>query len=74
MNSQTWIGIIIWGIFITGFGLVSDVAAAGQSQVQAQDLVFLIAGGSVTCMIGVIGLMGCMGWIPAVRGAQKSCA
>ena len=68
MNKFTWIGTIAWGAFVAGFGLTG--AGAG-SDIQPQDLMFLIAGGMTTCLIGVIGLSGFMGWIPGVRGEQK---
>jgi hypothetical protein len=31
-----------------------------------------VAGGMLTCLIGVTGLMGLMGWIPGLR-TEKSC-
>lgn len=68
MNSLAWIGIIVWGIIVTAFGLAS---AGPGSDVQAQDLVFLIAGGMLTCLIGAVGLLGYMGWIPGLR-TEKS--
>jgi hypothetical protein len=40
--------------------------------VQAQDVLFLIVGGMVTCLIGVVGLIGFMGWVPGMRSEQKS--
>jgi len=73
MNSLTWIGIIIWGILLTGFGLLSAGPTLNQTgPLQAHDIVFLVAGGMVSCLIGCAGLMGLMGWIPGMR-AQKSC-
>jgi len=73
MNSLAWIGIILWGILLTGFGLLSAVPAQhAQGNLQAHDVVFLIAGGLLTCLIGSAGLMGLMGWIPGL-GKQKSC-
>ncbi|MFL6673037.1 MAG: hypothetical protein ACJ8LG_07080 [Massilia sp.] len=75
MNSLAWIGIILWGILITGFGLASAGApAGGDPDLQPHDVVFLITGGFVTCLIGVTGLMGFIGWIPGLRKEQKSCA
>jgi hypothetical protein len=70
MNKLTWIGTIVWGVFVTGFGLTG--VGAGVNDVQPQDLMFLIAGGIVTCLIGLIGLVGFMGWIPGLRAEQKS--
>jgi hypothetical protein len=71
MNSLHWIGIIVWGLFVTGFGL-TGVGTSGSEVVQPQDVMFLIAGGMVTCLIGVVGLVGFMGWIPGLRTEQKS--
>jgi hypothetical protein len=73
MNSLGWTGIIVWGIFVTGFGLSGVAPAGAGAEVQAQDVIFLIAGGLVTCLIGSIGLIGFMGWIPGLRNEQKSC-
>ena len=73
MNSLTWICVIAWGVFITGFGLTGVGAGAAGGDVPApQDVMFLIAGGLVSCLIGVIGLMGFIGWIPGLRNDQKS--
>jgi hypothetical protein len=74
MNSLAWIGIILWGVLLTGFGLASatPVASAGAADVAAHDVIFLIAGGLLTCLIGVTGLMGFMGWIPGLRKQQQN--
>jgi hypothetical protein len=73
MNTLTWIGIIIWGMVLTLFGLLSaGPAPAVPGLVEAHDVLFLIAGGLLTCLIGVTGLIGMMGWIPGVQ-KQKSC-
>jgi hypothetical protein len=76
MNSLAWIGIIIWGLLISGFGLFSaaPAAAAGSAELQAQDVIFLVAGGLLTCLVGIIGLSGFIGWIPGLCKEQKSCA
>jgi membrane protein DedA with SNARE-associated domain len=66
MNKMTWIGTIVWGAFVAGFGLM------GGSEIQPQDVIFLIAGGMVSCLIGVVGLVGFMGWVPGLRTGQKS--
>ena len=65
MNKLTWIGTIVWGAFIGGFGLTG--ADMGESA--PQDVMFLVAGGMVTCLIGMIGFMG---WVPGLRAKQKS--
>ncbi|MCA1246406.1 hypothetical protein [Massilia sp. MS-15] len=74
MNSMAWIGIIVWGMIVAAFGLLSahppgEAAAGG---LQAQDVVFLVAGGLLTCLIGITGLLGFMGWIPGLR-KEKAC-
>ena len=68
MNSMAWIGIIIWGMIVAAFGLLSahPPAEAATSGLQPQDVLFLVAGGLVTCLIGVTGLLGFMGWIPGL--------
>jgi hypothetical protein len=70
MNKMTWIGTIVWGAFVAGFGLTG--VGAGGSEIQPQDVMFLIAGGMVSCLIGVVGLIGYMGWVPGFRSEQKS--
>jgi len=73
MNNLAWISIIVWGVVLTLFGLLSaGPGPEGHSVVQPHDIVFLLAGGLLTCLIGCTGLMGIMGWIPGIR-KQKSC-
>jgi hypothetical protein len=72
MNKLTWIGTIVWGAFVAGFGLSGMGTDAGSVDIQPQDVMFLIAGGMVTFLIGVIGLLGFMGWVPGLRDEQKS--
>lgn len=73
MNSLTWIGTIVWGVFVTGFGLAGVGAELHPgSGAQPHDVMLLIAGGLVTCLIGVVGLMGFIGWIPGMRTEQES--
>lgn len=69
MNSMAWIGIIVWGLIVTAFGLLSahPPGEAASGGLQAQDVVFLVAGGLLTCLIGVTGLLGFMGWIPGLK-------
>jgi hypothetical protein len=76
MNSIAWIGIILWGVLLTSFGLVSagPVAQAGSAELAAHDVFFLITGGMLTCLIGFAGLIGFMGWVPGLRKEQKSMA
>ena len=70
MNKLTWICIIVWGAFVGGFGL-TGVGADG-SDIAPQDVMFLVAGGTVTCLIGMIGLAGRMGLATRLRADQKS--
>jgi hypothetical protein len=74
MNNLAWLGIILWGVLLTGFGLASagPAAAAGAGDVAAQDVIFLVSGGLLTCLIGFTGLMGLMGWVPGLRKEQKN--
>lgn len=75
MNSLAWTGIIVWGIIVTAFGLTMAGPPEAQSgAMQPQDVVFLIAGGLLTCLIGMVGLLGMMAWVPGLRDEQKSCA
>jgi hypothetical protein len=69
MNSLAWSGIIIWGILITVFGLASagTPATGAAPDVQPHDVVFLVTGGIITCLIGITGLCGFIGWIPGLR-------
>ena len=67
MNVYSWMATIGFGIVITMFGL-----GAAASDVQAQDVLFLITGGVLTCLIGAVGMVGCMRLVPLLRGEQKS--
>lgn len=73
MNNLAWIGIIVWGIIVTGFGLgMAGPHPDNPAAMQPQDVVFLIAGGLISCLIGLLGLLGMMSWIPGLRTEQKS--
>jgi hypothetical protein len=75
MNTMTWIGIIIWGMIITGIGLATAGTPAGiEPDLQPHDVVFLVTGGVLTVLIGISGLMGIMGWVPGVRKDHKTTA
>ena len=72
MNSLRWSAVIVWGVALTVLGMlsaapVSDLGAPSD----ASNVVFLIAGGLVTSLVGAIGLMGFIGWIPGLRLEQK---
>jgi hypothetical protein len=70
MNSLAWIGIIVWGLVITAFGLVQAApTGAPAGELAAHDVIFLVGGGLVTCLIGIVGLAGFMGWIPGMKNA-----
>ena len=69
MNSLAWIGIIVWGLVVTGFGLVSATPLEQTGELAAHDVFFLVSGGLLTCLIGIVGLLGFMGWIPGLGGA-----
>lgn len=72
MNSLAWIGIIVWGLVVTAFGLVSASPLEQGQELAPHDVIFLVTGGLLTCLIGIVGLLGFMGWIPGLRSEQKS--
>jgi hypothetical protein len=76
MNRLAWIGLIVWGLVITALGLVSagPVPAEASVAVQPHDVILLVASGLITCLIGVPGLTGLMGWVPGLRKEQKNIA
>jgi hypothetical protein len=62
MNKHSWSGIIVWGIFVTlvGLGAMNPTPVAANSFSYApadQEMIFLLAGGLVTCLIGLVGLI-----------------
>jgi hypothetical protein len=64
----------LWGVLLTGFGLVSAAPARStwvRPKLAAHDVIFLIAGGLLTCLIGITGLMGFMGWIPGLQKEEE---
>ncbi|MES2150217.1 MAG: hypothetical protein V4508_10520 [Pseudomonadota bacterium] len=50
MNRASWMGVIGWGVLATALGFAMAGSAA------PQDVVFLLAGGSISCLVGAIGL------------------
>ncbi|MFC4932251.1 hypothetical protein [Massilia sp. GCM10023247] len=72
MNSLAWIGIIVWGLVVTAFGLVSAEPTRLAQEVAAHDVVFLVSGGLLTCLIGIVGLLGFMGWVPGLDPKRAS--
>ena len=69
MNKQSWTGIIIWGVFVTcvGLGVMNPAEAVRNSLSSAaadQEVIFLLVGGLVTSLIGVVGLIGFIGSMP----------
>jgi len=69
MNKQSWGGIIAWGIFVTcvGLGAINPTPVGASAMASAgtgQEMIFLLAGGLVTCLIGLVGLIGFTGWLP----------
>jgi hypothetical protein len=69
MNKNIWGGIFIWGIFVLSFGLSAIIATgivadSSTTSVLDQEVIFLLAGGIVTCLIGFIGYIVCNGWLP----------
>ena len=74
MNTLAWISIILWGLLLTGFGLASAGPAPQPGEMAAQDVFFLMTGGLLTCLIGCLGLLGVMRWIPGLYKEQKKVA
>jgi hypothetical protein len=75
MNHFVWIGIIMWGALVTGFGILSMPAEPGANAgggMEAHDVLFLLAGGLISCLIGIVGLLGVMGWIPGLHRDKES--
>jgi hypothetical protein len=63
----------LWGLVLTGFGLVSAARHRGNAaELAAHDVFFLVSGGLLTCLIGIVGLLGFMGWVPGLPTEQKS--
>jgi hypothetical protein len=82
MNKYIWGGIIVWGIFVTCFGLgamnpTSFVAKSFAYAAPDQEVIFLLTGGIVTCLIGLTGLIGFWERIPVFNqrsgAAARSC-
>ncbi|MGZ3185114.1 MAG: hypothetical protein ACXU8N_22000 [Telluria sp.] len=76
MNHLVWIGIIVWGILMSAFGLATVGAEATPfaPDLPAQDIALLVAGGLLSCLIGVLGLLGLMGWIPGFHKDKQTVA
>lgn len=75
MNHFIWIGIIVWGILVMAFGIATVPSAVpGGAPIPAHDVLFLLTGGLISCMIGLLGLCGLMGWMPWFREENESTA
>ena len=73
MNRLAWIGIIVWGLVVTVFGLGQAAPAGAQAgELAAHDVIFLVGGGLLTCLIGIAGLAGFMGAVTGLQNEQKS--
>lgn len=71
MNKHICSGIILWGAVITVFGLGALNPMDVNSAAPFQDVVFLLAGGIVTGLIGLIGLIVAMDWLPDLSGRPE---
>ena len=67
MNHLRWSAVIAWGVLLTVLGVSASPSPELAASSDASSVVFLIAGGLVTSLVGAIGLMGFMGWIPGLR-------
>lgn len=73
MNRLAWMGIIVWGLVVTAFGLGQAAPAGTQAgELAAHDVIFLVGGGLLTCLIGIAGVAGFMASVPGLRNEQKS--
>jgi hypothetical protein len=73
MNQFIWIGIIVWGALVMGFGFATvEPVVAVDPRMPAQDVLFLLTGGLLSCLIGMLGLCGLMGWLPWFREENQS--
>lgn len=73
MSSMGWIGVILWGVFMTGIGLLGlSPTPDTPGALQDQTVVALISIGLVTCLIGALGVCGMLSWIPGLRDEQKT--
>lgn len=63
MKNLTWVGVVIGGLLIAGFGLVSasQLHLDDANALQAQDVLFLMSGGLMTSLLGAAGLFGLTG-------------
>ena len=57
---------------MTGIGLVSAAPLDVTQDVAAHDVIFLVSGGLLTCLIGIVGLLGFMGWVPGLAPERRS--
>ncbi len=73
MNNLTWSGVVIGGLLIAGFGLLSasHLHLDGANAVQAQDVLFLMTGGLMTSLLGAAGLLGLTGQRASVAKRTK---
>jgi hypothetical protein len=76
MNKLIWVGIIGGGVLATaaGFGALDPVQAGvdgidGAPAAPALAALLLLTGGMASCLAGVLGLTGLMGWIPGLETA-----
>jgi hypothetical protein len=73
MNKLIWVGIIGGGVLATaaGFGALDPVQAGigGAPAAPALAALLLLTGGMASCLAGVLGLTGLMGWVPGLETA-----
>ncbi|TFW21049.1 hypothetical protein E4L96_09615 [Massilia arenosa] len=74
MNHFIWIGIIVWGVLVTLFGmgtLTSVDSTSLTAQMPPHDLAFLVACGMLSCLIGALGLTGLLHRLPLFGEGKK---
>lgn len=73
MNSMGWIGVILWGVFLTGLGLLGLAPTPdSQGALGDQTVVLLISVGLITCLLGALGVCGLLSWVPGMQEEQKT--
>lgn len=77
-HKMIWSGLIVGGIVATalGFGALSGVStgpdetAVSAAALPVMAVLLLMTGGLLSCLTGVIGMTGLMGWIPGLDDVE----
>lgn len=77
-HKMIWSGLIVGGIAATalGFGALNgvntgaDEVAVSAAALPVMAVLLLMTGGLLSCLTGVIGMTGLMGWIPGLDDVE----